>query len=336
MGFKIYRKTVLTMMMVLMFSMSAMLGGCGKAGEGTNINSSKESIDLTQSATSIKEILEKTAKKQMEVVERPTCAAIGGEWTIIGVKNSGVEMEESYPEIYLANLKKTLKETEGILSESKYTEYSRVILALTVLGENPDDFAGYNLLAPLSDFDKTVKQGVNGAAYALIALDSGGYELPETDAENPGSREKYIEWILEKEREEGGFSLSDTANGPEADLTAMVLQSLVPYQEEEEVKDLIERGIEVLSSSINEGGYYESFGEISCESTAQAIIALSAVGIDCNTDERFVKNGKGLVDILLTFYDGEGGFAHRLGGETDIMATEQALCALAAYEEWMK
>lgn len=324
MGFKIYRKTVLVFVMVLALGISGILGGCG--GDSTSDNDSM----------ALSDVLETTAKKQMEVVDRPTCAAIGGEWTVIGVKNSGVEVDKSYWEIYLTNLKKTLKETNGVLSENKYTEYSRVILALTALGENPADFDGHNLLKPLADFDATVKQGINGVAYALIALDSGDYEIPEIDVKNLATREEYIARILEKEREDGGFSLSDTANSAEADLTAMILQSLVPYKNQEEVAALIDRGIEVLSSSMNEDGYYESFGEISCESAAQAVIALSLLGIDCNKDERFIKNEKGLYDVLLTFYDGEGGFSHTLEGETDVMATEQALCALAAYNGFLK
>lgn len=322
MGTKIYRKIILIWTILCMVGVPV-LTGC--SGEGA---------DKTENVSGWEAVFATSMEKQMEVVERPECAAIGGEWTVISLARAGASAEKSYWEIYLTNLKKTLKECDGVLSDSKYTEYSRVILALTALGENPSDFDGYNLLAPLADFDGTVKQGINGAAYALIALDSGNYDIPETDAQTPATREKYVEWILSKEREEGGFSLSANADSSEADLTAMILQSLVPYQEVENVKAAVERGIETLSSLMDEEGYYVSYGERSCESTAQAVIALSALGIDCNKDERFVKNERGMVDTLLTYYDGEGGFAHTLGGDTDLMATEQALCALAAYERY--
>ena len=59
------------------------------------------------------------------------------------------------------------------------TTYSRITLALTACGADATDFAGYSMIAPLGDFDKTVSQGVNGAIFALLALDCGGYSLPE-------------------------------------------------------------------------------------------------------------------------------------------------------------
>ena len=43
---------------------------------------------------------------------------------------------------------------------------------------DPRDVAGYDLTKPLGDFDKTVWQGINGPIWALIALDSGNYEVP--------------------------------------------------------------------------------------------------------------------------------------------------------------
>ena len=53
----------------------------------------------------------------------------------------------------------------------KHTEYSRVILALTSIGKDAQNICGYDLTAPLLDYDKTVWQGINGAIWALIALD---------------------------------------------------------------------------------------------------------------------------------------------------------------------
>ena len=71
-----------------------------------------------------------------------------------------------------------MKEHEGNLHDKKYTEYSRVIVALTAIGKNPADVAGYNLLTPLGDYEKTIWQGMNGPIWALIALDSGNYDMP--------------------------------------------------------------------------------------------------------------------------------------------------------------
>ena len=61
-------------------------------------------------------------------------------------------------------------------------------------------------------------------------------------------------------------------------------------------------------------------------------------GVNPNTDKRFVKNGKSIVDALLTFHDEKtGGFRHvnkASGGfqpVVDQMATEQAYYALAFF-----
>ena len=43
-----------------------------------------------------------------------------------------------------------------------------------------------------------------------------------------------------------------------------------------------------------------------------------------------------MIDLLMTFYDGNGGFSHTLDGDTQVMPTEQALCALAAYDRFQK
>ncbi len=76
----------------------------------------------------------------------------------------------------------------------KYTEYSRVIIALTSIGKDPKNVGGYNLLLPLGDFEKTTWQGINGAIWALIALDCGQYDMPyNADAQIHATREMYVE-----------------------------------------------------------------------------------------------------------------------------------------------
>jgi len=318
MGFKIYRKIILTGL-VLVFA-AAVLSGCGTSSAGADWEKA----------------MEKTAHKQMERVEYPEVSATGGEWTVIALARSGVEVPESYFDFYRANLKKTLKDTDGILSDSKYTEYSRVDLALTAIGEDPGDFDGYDLLKPLLDFDTVVKYGINGPAYALMALDSGDYEFSDQGVSASEVRKQYIDWMIGQEKQDGGFSYYETAAEADADMTAIVIQSLAPYSEDPLVTEVIERGLAVLSDLQDDDGYYRSFDEISCETLSQAIIAVSAAGIDCNTDERFVKNGKGMIDALMTFYDRDGGFSHTLDGDTQVMTTEQALCALAAYDRFME
>ena len=52
-------------------------------------------------------------------------------------------------------------------------------------------------------------------------------------------------------------------------MTAMVLQCLAPYKEQEKVKNVLEKGVELLSLLQSEQGGYESGGEDSSESISQ-------------------------------------------------------------------
>ena len=103
-------------------------------------------------------------------------------------------------------------------------------------------------------------------------------------------------------------------------------------QDQKEVKEAIDKGIEILAAGQEENGGYVAYGSDSSESVSQVIVALSTYGIDCNEDERFVKNDKGLYDTLMEYQQKDGGFSHTLDGESDGMATDQAFCALVSYE----
>jgi len=86
-----------------------------------------------------------------------------------------------------------------------------------------------------------------------------------------------------------------------------------------------------LSSKQNEnGGYTFSVDESeSSESIAQVIVTLVELGIPLD-DPRFVKNGNTLLDALLSFQNEDGGFSHLSEDDSDLLATEQAFCALVA------
>ena len=103
---------------------------------------------------------------------------------------------------------KAVQDAGGELSDKKFSEYSRVILALTAIGKDPADVGGYDLLAKLADMDKVTYQGLNGAIFALIALDSAGYEVPAAaEGANQTSREALVAYILDKQLSDGGWAL---------------------------------------------------------------------------------------------------------------------------------
>ena len=261
-------------------------------------------------------------------VSAPRYGSLGGEWTVLALARGGADTETAYFTDYYAALEQTVREANGVLSERKYTEYSRVILALSALGKDARDVAGFDLTLPLGDYEKTAAQGVNGAIYALLALDSRDYPMPQNAAASTqATRQLYVDAILAAQLTNGGWSFMGEDADP--DLTAMALQALAKYREQSSVQLAANRALVCLSAMQNADGGFSSWGSENAESCAQVLLALNALGLDAD-DSRFVKNGHSALDALLTYQNADGGFCHERGGETNLMASEQAACALAS------
>jgi len=293
---------------------------------------------------SIDRVIKETAKLMQETVSNPTVSSLGGDWTVMSLARADLDIDGEYFENYYDNVVDTLKENQGILHERKYTEYSRVILALTAIGKDPENVAGYNLLEKLADYEKVIFQGINGSTFALIALDSKNYEIPIVeDVEVQATREMYIDNILDRQLPDGGFTIAGDDSPADADMTGMVLQALSRYQDRPNVKEAIDKAIECLSKLQLDDGGYESWGAANSESVVQVIMALIELGIDPD-DSRFVKKGKTLIDNLMTFYVDGGGFMHIRKGEkenggaqagtVDPMATDQGMYGIVAYKRF--
>lgn len=268
--------------------------------------------------TDINYEVEKTAKYLCENVKNPTVSSIGGEWTVIGLAASGTEIPEGYFQRYRNNAAEYVERCGGVLHERKYTEYSRVALALNLIGESPENFDGYNLIEPLEDYEKTVWQGINGPIWAIIAINSGDYMTDLLDEKC----EMYKEKIISSQNDDGGWGLTENQNS-DVDITAMALCALAKCEKDDVTKNSIDLGVGFLSESQTETGGFLSG---TAESTAQVISALCELGIDI--EDGFVKDGKTLLDNLMYYSNDDGGFAHTLGAPSNQMATEQAFCAL--------
>lgn len=286
----------------------------------------------------VKSVMNDTAAYVHKTVKNLQVGSVGGEWAVLGLSRSGYEIPREYYQDYYDTVVEYVKACNGVLHEKKYTEYSRLTVALTSIGADPTNVGGYNLLTPLGDFDKTVWQGINGPIWALIALDSGNYPMPKNpSAATQATREMYVDEILSRQLADGGFSLfggtdaavsGDQVSDP--DITGMALQALVKYQDRADVKKVTEEALACLSKMQKSSGGFASWGTVNSESCVQVIVALTEMGIPLN-DGRFVKNGKTPLDNLLTFHQKGKGFLHTADGSgSSQMATEQALYALAA------
>lgn len=287
--------------------------------------------DASAAPASYGEILAQTAAYLSASVPDPGVSSIGGEWAVIGLARND-SLPADYAASYYSNLVRTLRDTGGVLHRVKYTEYSRVVIALSSLGFDPTDVAGYDVLSPLGDFDQVCWQGANGPIWALIALDSRGYDAPTApDGKRQTTRDALIDAVLDSEIAGGGWALSGSV--PDVDMTAMALTSLAPYRgARADAAAAIERGLSVLSSLQGEGGGFGDAGSATSESCAQVVVALASLGIDPASDERFAKAGGSVLDALCAFAVPGGGFKHVADGEVNGMATEQGFYALVAYE----
>lgn len=82
-------------------------------------------------------------------------------------------------------------------------------------------------------------------------------------------------------------------------------------------------------------------GTESSESCAQVLTALCSLGIDPQSDSRFIKNGNTVLDNLMSFRQEDGGFVHAyvydasnpasIPDESDFLAGGQAAYALTAF-----
>lgn len=283
-------------------------------------------------------ILKDVEKYIYETVSCPQVGCVGGEWTIIGLARSNYDVPDEYYQEYYKTVEKYVKACNGVLHKKKYTEYSRVVLALTAIGQDPTDVGGYNLLKPLGDYEKTIWQGLNGPIWALLALDSGNYKIPKNDdADVQATRDMYVNRILDCQLSDGGWSLfggtkaeSDVKSQSDPDITGMALQALAKYKDNDDVKKAIKKAIKCMSKQQNDEAGFQTWGDENAESCVQMIVALGELGISLD-DERLVKNNKTILDNLLTFYKKGEGFIHtKEGSGSSLMATEQGLYGLVS------
>lgn len=274
-------------------------------------------------------------------VINPLVSSSGGEWTVLALARSGVEDSDIYSKYY-ANVVRTLNGNKSAkLSSTKSTENSRVILALTSIGADPRNINGYNLLLPLAEKDYVVKQGIMGAVYALLAVDSGNYEFPAvSDGSIQTNRAELVNYIMEKKLMDGGWGIIGST--ADTDTTALVINALIPYiNSNKEVQKAVEVALRLLSDRQCESGGYIGYDIENAESTAQVLCAL------CNTkayessiyskDDMFIKYGVTPAVRLVDFISNDSGaFSHIVNGNPDQMATEQAAYALVAYKRMVQ
>lgn len=234
----------------------------------------------------------------------------GNEWVVLSLARAG-ELSDEGKEAYYQDL---VREVTALKSEKLDNTYAttneRVVLTLSAIGKDPENVAGYNLLAPLADMSYITAQGQNAAIYALLAFDSKQYTIPTApEGAVQTTRDGLIEYLLSKELATGGWDWASAK--ADTDLTAMAIQALAPYYTTKpEVKASVDRALELLSGMQNPDGSYASMGVTNSNSTAQVVLALTSMNIEPSTDGRFVKGRYSSLHSLGDFYMPGYGFKY--------------------------
>lgn len=188
------------------------------------------------------------------------------------------------------------------------TEYQRAAICITVTGGDP------SLAARLGAFGCEIldRQGFNAYIWALIALNVTGIQPPEGAA---NTADTLTEYLIAHQHADGSFALM--GDGGDVDITAAAVYALAGT-DFPGAAEAAQRGADWLAGFDS----YSTMGVRNCESTAQAVIALSAAGRRESAEKAAAQ--------LEEYRREGGGYAHLPDGEVNQMATAQTLEAFTA------
>ena len=267
----------------------------------------------------------------LDYLERQSVTKYGDEWNIFTILRAGGTIQEADQSAYLDSVETSLK--NGL---NQPTDYVRVVLTLGVMGENPENFRGMNLLEKLYNWKDLDELTSNQISWTLIALDSKNYKTP---AKAKWNRDSLIEMLLLFQDASGGFTLTDATD---VDMTGMILQALAPYNNEKhpEVQEAFEKALTWLQEQMSlEAGFAanKSYNENSC-TTAQILTALSVAGMDAADGKNGFTIGQKNMITNLWSYKAEEGFYWDPSVETkgNAMGTQQTTYAFEAYRRFVE
>lgn len=220
-------------------------------------------------------------------------------------------------------------------AEHNAADMQRTVLAVMSSGGDAQFVGGRDLVADSTFFRSATasleKDGPDSYSWALIALDSGDYEVPDWAAQ---SRNDIIAALLSYQNGDGSF-------GSGVQSTATAVTALAPYIESAGAYtitqkqtgwtidlspfDAVQGALAYLSETQRKDG---DWGNLNA--TAMVIIALDSVGIDCETNSYFSARSGNALDGLMSYRNNDGGFSYD-EMKSDGEATSYALCALVSH-----
>lgn len=227
---------------------------------------------------------------------------------------SGYDMSK-YNNAFLASVKANLDENSGKLStapvsgyKSEMGNYGAVIQILNILGENAEDFEGYNLYEALKNIDLNESYH---PYYYRVAIEAADEAFAKTLCDNLIS--KY--YVKGSGLNYWGFSCDNTAH---------FLTSISKYKDA--YKEYVDDAKKVIKTYTKENGAYADntyVPYVNPDSTALAMMAFASVG-DVETAFTYYKN-------LVESFEGKTGII-LYNGEENLIATKDALLSLEYFK----
>jgi len=255
-------------------------------------------------------------------------------WEVFTTNAIGVD-PNSIDGYYVTKIKELLKQNKGQLG-SKMTDYEKICISLLSVGQDVTHFVYDDKTGAYIDFIKEIRngagmgisQGNNAVIWGLIALNSTKYDENKY-TNTPYNKEFFINYIL-KNKSGDGWSLGGGSADP--DMTGMALYALAPYRNRPNVKEAGEKAIKWLKNEQSPDGKFGTLGQINSCSISQVIMGIVSWGIDPQ-GSMFTKSNGNAVTALMTYYLGDGTFAH-ISGYDPQFGTPQGIQALAALKDY--
>lgn len=210
-------------------------------------------------------------------------------------------------------------------SGSVATDYAKRILAVAAASENPNTFAGLDLVTGLKNKYTSNQIGeatlLNDDFWGILALRAAG--LDTTDSVITGAKN----FILAHQNSDGGFSYSTTGESDTNDTSAAIM-ALLEAGVSQDNAVIVQAKSYLLSTQNNNAGWgYAGSAESDSGSTAWVIAALNKLGESLNS---WQKNSLTPSQYLLTLQNSDGGFKWQAGDSSSSEAmTAFAVVALS-------
>ena len=243
---------------------------------------------------------------------------INGAWNLYTLARAGKsitiqEANKYYDAVVEASKNWTVEGT-------KPTDMEKAALVLSLINRDITNVDGVNIAQLIYNSEK-LSDGANELAYALLALDARNTVIP-SDAK--WSRDKIIAELKKFQNEDGGIGW--TKGSSDVDTTAMVLQALGRYQDNEAAKEIIEKALTYIESKADANYDYGN-----ANTTAMVVLALTSLNKDVTTT--IGTKYKNTLTALMSYYsEDDGAFVYLKGGKVNQYATIQAVWALTSYK----